>query len=175
MSLRLAELIGPVAGKLHTARSRNDQVVMHLCLYARRSQSIDALLARLQLVLAEKALAHAATRDAWAHHLQTAQPITFGHHLLAYAEMFGRDRERVADARLRLNELPPAALAGTGFAIDRDATAKALGFARASANSLDAVSDRDFALESLAAASESRAKPNCGDVHITISSARRER
>src|SRR6476661_6756584 len=153
---RLAELIGPVAGKLHTARSRNDQVATDLRLYMRDEiDSIDALLARLQLVLAEKALAHAATVMPGFTHLQTAQPITFGHHLLAYSEMFGRDRGRFADARGRLNESPlgAAALAGTGFAIDRDATAKALGFARASANSLDAVSDRDFALESLAAAS----------------------
>ena len=153
---RLAELIGPVAGKLHTARSRNDQVATDLRLYVRDEiDSIDALLARLQLALAEKALAHAATVMPGFTHLQTAQPITFGHHLLAYAEMFGRDRGRFADAKARLNESPlgAAALAGTGFAIDRDATAKALGFARASANSLDAVSDRDFALESLAAAS----------------------
>ena len=153
---RLAELIGPIAGKLHTARSRNDQVATDLRLYVRDEiDAIDGLLAGLQLALAEKALAHAATVMPGFTHLQTAQPITFGHHLLAYAEMFGRDRGRFADAKARLNESPlgAAALAGTGFAIDRDATAKALGFARASANSLDAVSDRDFALESLAAAS----------------------
>jgi len=153
---RLAELIGPVAGKLHTARSRNDQVATDLRLYVRDEiDSIDGLLAQLQLALAEKALAHAATVMPGFTHLQTAQPITFGHHLLAYAEMIGRDRGRFAGARTRLNESPlgAAALAGTVFAIDRDATAKALGFARASANSLDAVSDRDFALEALAAAS----------------------
>ena len=153
---RLAELIGPVAGKLHTARSRNDQVATDLRLYVRDEiDSIDALLSQLQLALAEKALIHAATVMPGFTHLQTAQPITFGHHLLAYAEMFGRDRGRFADAKARLNESPlgAAALAGTGFAIDRDATAKALGFARASANSLDAVSDRDFALETLAGAS----------------------
>jgi argininosuccinate lyase len=153
---RLAELIGPVAGKLHTARSRNDQVATDLRLYVRDEiDAIDALLAGLQLALAEKALVHAATVMPGFTHLQTAQPVTFGHHLLAYVEMFGRDRGRFADARVRLNESPlgAAALAGTGFAIDRDSTAKALGFARASANSLDAVSDRDFALESLAAAS----------------------
>src|SRR6478609_739684 len=140
---RLAELIGPAAGKLHTARSRNDQVATDLRLYVRDEiDSIDALLAQLQLALAETALAHAATVMPGFTHLQTAQPVTFGHHLLAYAEMFGRDRGRFADARTRLNESPlgAAALAGTGFAM-------------ASANSLDAVSDRDFALESLAAAS----------------------
>jgi argininosuccinate lyase len=153
---RLAELIGPVAGKLHTARSRNDQVATDLRLYVRDEiDLIDVLLAGLQLALAEKALTQAATVMPGFTHLQTAQPITFGHHLLAYAEMFARDRGRFADARKRLNESPlgAAALAGTSFAIDRDATAEALGFARASANSLDAVSDRDFALEALAAAS----------------------
>src|SRR6478609_8301696 len=152
---RLAELIGAVAGKLHTARSRNDQVATDLRLYVRDEiDSIDALLARLQLALAETALAHAATVMPGFTHLQTAQPVTFGHHLLAYAEMFGRDRGRFADARGRLNESPlgAAALAGTGFAIDRDATAKALGFDRPMANSLDAVSDRDFVLEALSAA-----------------------
>jgi argininosuccinate lyase len=153
---RLAELIGPVAGKLHTARSRNDQVATDFRLYVRDEMDlIDALLAGLQLALAEKAITEAATVMPGFTHLQTAQPITFGHHLLAYVEMFARDRGRFADARKRLNESPlgAAALAGTSFAIDRDATAEALGFARASANSLDAVSDRDFALEALAAAS----------------------
>jgi argininosuccinate lyase len=113
------------------------------------------LLAELELALAEKALEHAATIMPGFTHLQTAQPITFGHHLLAYAEMFARDQARFADARVRLNECPlgAAALAGTSFPIDRQRTSKALGFDRPSANSLDAVSDRDFALETLAAAS----------------------
>jgi argininosuccinate lyase len=153
---RLAELIGPVAGKLHTARSRNDQVATDFRLYVRDEiAGIDHLLGELQLSLAEQALAHAATVMPGFTHLQTAQPITFGHHCLAYVEMLARDRGRFADASKRLNECPlgAAALAGTSFAIDRDMTAKALGFARASANSLDAVSDRDFALETLAAAS----------------------
>jgi argininosuccinate lyase len=152
---RLAELIGPVAGKLHTARSRNDQVATDFRLYVRDEvASIDALLGELQLALADKALAHAATVMPGFTHLQTAQPVTFGHHCLAYVEMFARDRGRFEDARKRLNECPlgAAALAGTSFAIDREATAKALHFARPAANSLDAVSDRDFALETLAAA-----------------------
>jgi argininosuccinate lyase len=153
---RLAELIGPAAGKLHTARSRNDQVATDFRLYVRDEiDVIDALLAGLQMVLAETALEHAATVMPGFTHLQTAQPVTFGHHCLAYVEMFGRDRGRFQDARKRLNESPlgAAALAGTGFPIDREATATALGFARPAANSLDAVSDRDFALETLAAAS----------------------
>jgi argininosuccinate lyase len=152
---RLAELIGPVAGKLHTARSRNDQVATDFRLYVRDEvASIDALLGELQLALADKALAHAATVMPGFTHLQTAQPVTFGHHCLAYVEMLARDRGRFEDARKRLNECPlgAAALAGTSFAIDREATAKALHFARPAANSLDAVSDRDFALETLAAA-----------------------
>jgi len=152
---RLAELIGPIAGKLHTARSRNDQVATDFRLYVRDEiNAIDVLLAGLQLALAVRALAHAATVMPGFTHLQTAQPITFGHHLLAYVEMFARDRGRFADARKRLNESPlgAVALAGTSFAIDRDVTAKALSFDRPSANSLDAVSDRDFAMESLAAA-----------------------
>ena len=152
---RLAELIGPIAGKLHTARSRNDQVATDFRLYVRDEiDAIDALLAGLQLALAVRAFAHAATVMPGFTHLQTAQPITFGHHLLAYVEMFARDRGRFADARKRLNESPlgAVALAGTSFAIDRDVTAKALSFDRPSANSLDAVSDRDFAMESLAAA-----------------------
>jgi argininosuccinate lyase len=153
---RLAELIGPAAGKLHTARSRNDQVATDFRLYVRDEiDMIDALLAGLQVVLAETALEYAATVMPGFTHLQTAQPVTFGHHCLAYVEMFGRDRGRFQDARKRLNESPlgAAALAGTGFPIDREATATALGFARPAANSLDAVSDRDFALETLAAAS----------------------
>src|SRR5262249_30713133 len=143
---RLAALIGPVAGKLHTARSRNDQVATDFRLYVR--DEIDAVLAlieALQLALAEKAEAHAATVMPGVTHLQTAQPITFGHHCLAYVEMLSRDRGRFEDAKARLNESPlgAAALAGTSFPIDRTMTAKALGFARPAANSLDAVSDRD--------------------------------
>ncbi len=153
---RLRELIGPLAGKLHTARSRNDQVATDFKLYVRDEiGAIDALLAALQLALATKALAHADTVMPGFTHLQTAQPITFGHHCLAYVEMFARDRGRFADAKQRLSECPlgAAALAGTSFPIDRDMTAKALGFDRPAANSLDAVSDRDFVLETLAAAS----------------------
>ena len=152
---RLTELIGPVAGKLHTARSRNDQVATDFRLYVRDEiDTIDDLLGRLQLALAVQALDHAASVMPGFTHLQTAQPITFGHHCLAYVEMLGRDRGRFEDARARLNECPlgAAALAGTSFPIDRQATADALGFALPSANSLDAVSDRDFALETLAAA-----------------------
>jgi argininosuccinate lyase len=153
---RLRELIGPLAGKLHTARSRNDQVATDFKLYVRDEiAAIDAGLAALQLALAEKALEHAGTVMPGFTHLQTAQPITFGHHCLAYVEMLGRDRGRFADAAKRLSECPlgAAALAGTSFPIDRDMTAKALSFDRPAANSLDAVSDRDFALETLAAAS----------------------
>ena len=152
---RLAELIGPAAGRLHTARSRNDQVATDTRLYVRDAiDRLDHALAGLQQALAEKAFAHAATVMPGFTHLQTAQPVTFGHHLLAYVEMLARDRSRLADARKRLNESPlgAAALAGTSFPIDRDMTAKALGFDRPAANSLDAVSDRDFALETLAAA-----------------------
>jgi len=153
---RLHELIGPVAGKLHTARSRNDQVATDFRLYVRDEiASIDASLAALQRALADKALQHADAVMPGFTHLQTAQPVTFGHHCLAYVEMLARDRGRFADAAERLNECPlgSAALAGTSFPIDREMTAKALGFARPTANSLDAVSDRDFALETLAAAS----------------------
>jgi argininosuccinate lyase len=153
---RLAELIGEAAGRLHTARSRNDQVATDFRLWMRdQIDAIDASLADLQRALAEKALAHAATVMPGFTHLQTAQPVTFGHHLLAYVEMAARDRGRFADARGRLNESPlgAAALAGTSFDLDREMTAKALGFERPMANSLDAVSDRDFALETLAAAS----------------------
>ena len=152
---RLAELIGPAAGRLHTARSRNDQVATDTRLYVRDAiDRLDQALAGLQLALAEKAHTHAATVMPGFTHLQPAQPVTFGHHLLAYVEMLARDRGRLADARKRLNESPlgAAALAGTSFPIDRDMTAKALGFDRPAANSLDAVSDRDFALETLAAA-----------------------
>jgi argininosuccinate lyase len=153
---RLTELIGPVAGRLHTARSRNDQVATDFKLYVRDEiATIRYALTALQLALARKALTHAATVMPGFTHLQTAQPVTFGHHLLAYVEMFGRDQGRFADAAERLNESPlgAAALAGTSFPIDRGMTAKALGFAKPAANSLDAVSDRDFALETLAAAS----------------------
>jgi argininosuccinate lyase len=151
---RLAELIGPAAGRLHTARSRNDQVATDLRLWVRDwLDGIDAALAAYQRALAEKALEHAATVMPGFTHLQTAQPVTFGHHLLAYVEMAARDRGRFADARGRLNESPlgAAALAGTSFPINRAMTAKALGFARPMANSLDAVADRDFVLETLSA------------------------
>jgi len=152
---RLAELIGPAAGRLHTARSRNDQVATDFRLWVRDAiDDIDASLAGYQRALAEQALAHADTVMPGFTHLQTAQPVTFGHHLLAYVEMAARDRGRFADARRRGNESPlgAAALAGTSFAIDRAKTAKRLGFDRPAANSLDAVSDRDFVLEALAAA-----------------------
>jgi argininosuccinate lyase len=152
---RLAELIGPAAGRLHTARSRNDQVATDFRLYVRDIiDATDLAFAAFQHALAERALAHADTVMPGLTHLQTAQPVTFGHHLLAYVEMAARDRGRFADARKRLNESPlgAAALAGTSFPIDRSATAKALGFDRPMANSLDAVSDRDFVLETLSAA-----------------------
>jgi argininosuccinate lyase len=153
---RLADLIGPAAGRLHTARSRNDQVATDLRLYVRDAiERLDFALAGLQQALAEKALEHAGTVMPGFTHLQPAQPVTFGHHLLAYVEMLARDRGRLADARKRLNESPlgAAALAGTSFPVDRDATARSLGFDRPMANSLDAVSSRDFALETLAVAS----------------------
>ncbi len=152
---RLAELIGPAAGRLHTARSRNDQVATDFRLWIRDTiDDIDQSLAAYQKALAEQALAHAGTVMPGFTHLQTAQPVTFGHHLLAYVEMAARDRGRFADARRRLNESPlgAAALAGTSFPLDRAFTAKKLGFERPAANSLDAVSDRDFVLETLAAA-----------------------
>src|SRR5262245_37570954 len=152
---RLAELIGPAAGRLHTARSRNDQVATDFRLWIRSTvDAVDEALAGYQHALAEKALEHAATVMPGFTHLQTAQPVTFGHHLLAYVEMAARDRGRFADARARLNESPlgAAALAGTAFPLDRAMTAKALGFDRPMANSLDAVSDRDFVLETLSAA-----------------------
>jgi argininosuccinate lyase len=152
---RLADLIGPAAGRLHTARSRNDQVATDFKLWVRDAiDDIDAALRGYQRALAEKALKHAATVMPGFTHLQTAQPVTFGHHLLAYVEMAARDRGRFADARKRLNESPlgAAALAGTSFRLDRAMTANALGFDRPAANSLDAVSDRDFVMETLAAA-----------------------
>jgi len=153
---RLAEIVGPAAGRLHTARSRNDQVATDFRLFVRDAlDALGASLLRLQQALVEKAETHAGDVMPGFTHLQSAQPVTFGHHLLAYVEMIGRDRGRLADARKRLNESPlgSAALAGTSFPIDRDMTAKALGFDRPTANSLDAVADRDFALETLAAAS----------------------
>ena len=152
---RLKEMIGTPAGRLHTARSRNDQVATDFKLYIRdQLDALDAALARLQLALARKAEAHSGTVMPGFTHMQPAQPVTFGHHLLAYVEMLQRDRGRLSDARARLNECPlgAAALAGTSFPIDRDMTAEVLGFDRPAANSLDAVSDRDFVLETLAAA-----------------------
>ena len=151
---RLAEIIGAPAGRLHTARSRNDQVATDFKLWVRdAADGLDAQLKDLQVALAEKALAEAATVMPGFTHLQVAQPTTFGHHLMAYVEMFGRDASRFADARRRMNECPlgAAALCGTSFPIDRHATAAALGFDRPTANSLDSVSDRDFALEVLSA------------------------
>jgi argininosuccinate lyase len=151
---RLKELIGPAAGRLHTARSRNDQVALDFRLYVRDTiDHLDLQLKDLQLALAEKAEAHAATIMPGFTHLQVAQPVTFGHHCLAYVEMLARDRSRLADARRRMNENPlgAAALAGTSFPIDRHATARALGFDRPTRNSLDTVADRDFVLETLSA------------------------
>jgi argininosuccinate lyase len=151
---RLAELIGPAAGRLHTARSRNDQVATDFRLWLRDAiDEIGGALADYQRALARQARDHAATVMPGLTHLQPAQPVTFGHHLLAYVEMAARDRGRFADARARLNECPlgSGALAGTSFPIDRTMTAKALGFARPTANSLDAVADRDFVLETLSA------------------------
>jgi len=151
---RLAELIGPAAGRLHTARSRNDQVATDLRLWLRGAiDRLDLAIHDLQGSLIDRAEAEAGTVMPGYTHLQLAQPVTLGHHLLAYVEMLGRDRGRLADCRRRLNECPlgAAALAGTSFPIDREATAAALGFDRPAANSLDAVSDRDFAIEFLAA------------------------
>jgi argininosuccinate lyase len=152
---RLADLIGPAAGKLHTARSRNDQVATDLRLWVRDACArADAGLLGLQRALLAQAEKHAATIMPGFTHMQPAQPVTFGHHGLAYIEMFARDRSRFADAAKRMNESPlgAAALAGTSFPIDRAATAKALGFDRPMRNSLDAVGSRDFALEYLSAA-----------------------
>jgi argininosuccinate lyase len=151
---RLAARIGDAGRRLHTARSRNDQVATDFRLWVRDAiDGLDAQLRDVMRALAARAAEHAGDPMPGFTHLQTAQPVTFGHHLLAYVEMFARDRGRFADARARLNECPlgSAALAGTSFPIDRDMTARALGFARPTANSLDAVSDRDFALEFLAA------------------------
>jgi argininosuccinate lyase len=154
---RLAELIGPVAGRLHTARSRNDQVATDFRLWVRAAiDQVDAYLAAFQRVLVARAEEHAESVMPGFTHLQAAQPVTLGHHLMAYYEMLRRDRARFAAARVRLNENPlgSAALAGTSFPLDRDATSAALGFDRPTANSLDAVSDRDFALDYLMAATQ---------------------
>ena len=153
---RLKDLIGAPAGRLHTARSRNDQVAVDFRLWVRdQCDAADQALAALMQALLGQAEAGADWVMPGFTHLQTAQPVTWGHHMLAYVEMFARDRSRFADARRRMNESPlgAAALAGTSFPIDRQATAEALGFDRPTANSLDSVSDRDFALELLAASS----------------------
>ncbi|WP_054947153.1 argininosuccinate lyase [Novosphingobium sp. KN65.2] len=154
---RLTELIGPAAGRLHTARSRNDQVATDFRLWVRDSiDQIDAGLEALQVALVTRAGEHADSIMPGFTHLQTAQPVTLGHHLMAYYEMISRDRSRFADARKRMNRSPlgSAALAGTGFPIDRKMTAQALGFDAPTDNSLDSVSDRDFALDYLMAASQ---------------------
>ncbi|MBC2776176.1 argininosuccinate lyase [Parasphingopyxis marina] len=154
---RLAELIGPVAGRLHTARSRNDQVATDFRLWVRDAiDAVDAGLAAFQKALVARAEEQADTIMPGFTHLQSAQPVTLGHHLMAYYEMAKRDRSRFADARARLNQCPlgSAALAGTGFPIDRAATARALHFDGPTANSLDSVSDRDFALDYLMAATQ---------------------
>ncbi|RSS44148.1 argininosuccinate lyase [Streptomyces sp. WAC08241] len=152
---RLGELIGPAAGRLHTARSRNDQVATSFRLWVRDAHDRALELVRqLVGVLVEQAAQNTATIMPGYTHLQSAQPVSFGHHLMAYVEMFGRDHGRLRDSRERLNEAPlgAAALAGTSFPIDRERTAELLGFARPMHNSLDAVSDRDFAVEYLSAA-----------------------
>ncbi len=153
---RLAEIVGPAAGRLHTARSRNDQVVTDFRLWVRGAcERADKGLLELSRALLAQADKHAASIMPGYTHMQPAQPVTFGHHMMAYVEMFARDRGRFEDARKRLNESPlgAAALAGTSFPIDRDVTAKTLGFARPMRNSMDAISARDFALEYLAACS----------------------
>jgi argininosuccinate lyase len=154
---RLAELIGPAAGRLHTARSRNDQVATDFRMWVRSALAeADDALRGSQQVLVDRAEEHAGDVMPGFTHLQPAQPVTLGHHLLAFYEMLRRDRSRLADARARLDECPlgAAALAGTGFSIDRHATAATLGFARPTANSLDSVSDRDFALDYLMGATQ---------------------
>ena len=153
---RLKEVIGEPAGRLHTGRSRNDQVATDFKLWTRdQLDAVDQALGALIKALLAQAEAGADWVMPGFTHLQVAQPVTWGHHMMAYVEMFARDRSRIQDARRRMNECPlgAAALAGTSFPIDREATAQALGFDRPAANSLDAVSDRDFALEFLAAAS----------------------
>lgn len=153
---RLSALVGPVAGRLHTARSRNDQVALDFRMWvrARADDAIAGLRALIGALLAQADGREAVIMPGFTH-LQSAQPVTWSHHMMAYVEMFGRDLSRFQDARARMNECPlgAAALAGTSFPIDREMTAKALGFARPTANSLDSVADRDFALEYLAAAS----------------------
>jgi argininosuccinate lyase len=152
---RLAELIGPSAGRLHTARSRNDQVAVDFRLWVKRElMRTDASLVALIEAFLDKAQEHAATVMPGFTHLQTAQPVTFGHHCMAYVEMFARDLSRVRDCVERMDESPlgAAALAGTGFPIDRFATARALGFREPTRNSIDSVSDRDFALEFMSVA-----------------------
>lgn len=154
---RLADKIGPVAGRLHTARSRNDQVATDFRLFVRDcADEVDASLALLQRALVDRAAEHADTVMPGFTHLQSAQPVTLGHHLMAYHEMIGRDRSRFRDARARMNLSPlgAAALAGTGFPTDRHMTAAALGFDGPTRNSLDSVSDRDFALDYLMAATQ---------------------
>ena len=153
---RLTDLIGPAGGRLHTARSRNDQIALDVRLWVRDTiDRLEPMLADLQAALIDRADEYAATIMPGFTHLQTAQPITFGHHLMAYVEMFGRDRSRMTDCRVRLNESPlgAAALAGSPHPIDPRKTAKALSFDRPMANSLDAVSDRDYVVEFIAAAS----------------------
>ena len=153
---RLAELIGPAAGRLHTARSRNDQVALDFRLWVKEELGrTEAALTRLISAFLDKAEAHADTVMPGFTHLQSAQPVTFGHHCMAYVEMFGRDRQRVRHAIEHMDECPigAAALAGTGFPIDRQMTASALGFREPTRNSIDTVSDRDFALEFLSLAS----------------------
>jgi argininosuccinate lyase len=153
---RLAELIGPASGRLHTARSRNDQVALDFRMWVREAcERAAGQLQALQRVLLDQAEAHADTVMPGFTHMQSAQPVTFGHHLMAYVEMFGRDAARFEDARARMNESPlgAAALAGSPFPIDREQTAAALGFDRPTANSMDSVAARDFALEALSAAS----------------------
>ncbi len=154
---RLTELIGPAAGRLHTARSRNDQVATDFRLWVREAcAEADAVLGALQVALVTRASEHADSIMPGFTHLQTAQPVTLGHHLMAYYEMAARDRSRFVDAHIRMSQCPlgSAALAGTGFPIDREMTAQALGFTGPTANSLDAVSDRDFALDYLMAAAQ---------------------
>jgi argininosuccinate lyase len=153
---RLTELVGDAGKRLHTARSRNDQVATDIRLWLRDEiDALDALLARVRGVLLDQAERYAEVLMPGFTHLQVAQPVTFGHHLMAYFEMFGRDAERLADCRRRVNRLPlgASALAGTSFPIDRESVARELGFEGVCENSLDAVSDRDFAIEFLAAAS----------------------
>ena len=154
---RLSEIIGPVAGRLHTARSRNDQVATDFRLWVRDAMDmVDGALAALQKALVDRAAEHADTIMPGFTHLQSAQPVSLGHHLMAYYEMIRRDRSRFADARRRMNESPlgAAALAGTGFPIDREKTAVTLDFDGPTGNSLDSVSDRDFALDYLMAATQ---------------------